>query len=328
VAVIGAATLLLAGFSALTQTDIKRILAYSTISQIGYMFLALGVGAWSAAIFHLMTHAYFKALLFLAAGAVIHSYHHEHDIFRMGGLRRRLPVAFWSFVFGGAALVALPFTSGYYSKHEILLAAFNGRSGPALWCAGVLGAGLTGLYSARLLFVVFFGRDNTRASEDLGFSMSLPLIVLWGLAVFGGLLVMPLASVFGGDPVAPSHHWALATVTTLAPFVGLGVAAVFYWLRIYSPDEVLAGSPARALHALWFSGWGFDWLYARLFVAPFKSFARLNQRDAVDLVYRGIAALTGWGHRQAASAQTGQLRWYVASIVSGAVVAVALGAWW
>ncbi|MBM4201896.1 MAG: NADH-quinone oxidoreductase subunit L, partial [Gammaproteobacteria bacterium] len=161
VAVVGAVTLLLAGCSALTQTDIKRILAYSTISQIGYMFLALGVGAWPAAIFHLMTHAYFKALLFLAAGAVIHSYHHEHDIFRMGGLRKRLPIAFWSFVFGGSALVALPFTAGYYSKHEILLAALDARGGVWLWLAGVAGAALTGLYTARLLFVAFFGRENT-----------------------------------------------------------------------------------------------------------------------------------------------------------------------
>ncbi len=108
VAVIGAATLLLAGFSALTQYDIKRVLAYSTISQIGYMFLALGVGAWASAIFHFMTHAFFKALLFLAAGIVIDALHHEHNIFRMGGLRRRLPIAFWTFVIGGSSLAGLP----------------------------------------------------------------------------------------------------------------------------------------------------------------------------------------------------------------------------
>ena len=125
VGVIGSVTLLIAGCSALAQTDIKRILAYSTISQIGYMFLALGVGAWSAAVFHLLTHAFFKALLFLAAGAVIFCFHHEHNIFKMGGLRKAMPLTFWSFMIGSAALSALPFTSGFYSKHEILLAAFD-----------------------------------------------------------------------------------------------------------------------------------------------------------------------------------------------------------
>ena len=125
VALIGLVTLLLAAFTALNQHDIKRILAYSTISQIGYMFLALGVGAWSAGIFHLMTHAFFKALLFLAAGAVIHCLHHEHDIFKMGGLRKKLPVVFWSFLLGSAALAALPFTSGFFSKDPILLSAYS-----------------------------------------------------------------------------------------------------------------------------------------------------------------------------------------------------------
>ena len=125
---IGLATLLLAAFTALAQHDIKRILAYSTISQIGYMFLALGVGAFASGIFHLMTHAFFKALLFLAAGAVIHCLHHEHNIFRMGGLRTRLPVVFWSFLIGSAALAALPFTSGFYSKDAILLSAWEFRA--------------------------------------------------------------------------------------------------------------------------------------------------------------------------------------------------------
>ena len=130
VAAIGAATLLLAGFSALTQNDIKRVLAYSTISQIGYMFLALGVGAWGAAIFHFMTHAFFKALLFLAAGIVIEALHHEHNIFRMGGLRKELPVAFWTFLIGGCSLAGLPLiTAGFYSKDLILWSAANSSAG-------------------------------------------------------------------------------------------------------------------------------------------------------------------------------------------------------
>src|SRR5690606_5593801 len=196
VAIIGLLTLLLAGFTALMQRDIKRILAYSTISQIGYMFLALGVGAWSAAIFHLMTHAFFKARLFLAAGTVILSLHHELDIFRMGGMRKRLPLAFWSFVIGCAALTALPFTSGFYSKDEILLAALAQPDyGMLLWLGGVLGAFLTALYSFRLVFVAFFGPTHfTQGADDThhgpvreiaGISMALPLVILALLSLVG-----------------------------------------------------------------------------------------------------------------------------------------------
>src|SRR5574340_64105 len=162
VAAIGAATLLVAGCSALVQHDIKRILAYSTISQIGYMFLALGVGAWSAAIFHLMTHAFFKALLFLVAGIVIQALHHEHDIFKMGGLRKDLPYAFWGFVIGGSALAGLPLvTAGFYSKDLILWQTWSSSQGStALWIAGMVGVLLTSLYIFRLIFLVFYGEKK------------------------------------------------------------------------------------------------------------------------------------------------------------------------
>ena len=195
VAVIGAATLLMAGFSALTQNDIKRVLAYSTISQIGYMFLALGVGAWSAAIFHFMTHAFFKALLFLAAGIVIEALHHEHDIFRMGGLRKELPVAFWTFLIGGCALAGLPLiTAGYYSKDLIVWERWQSAAGSSgLWTAGIAGVFLTSLYTFRLIFVVFFGRVRTHVSRRPGFAMSLPVIVLAGLSIVGGFDRAPFA---------------------------------------------------------------------------------------------------------------------------------------
>src|SRR5690606_33256184 len=159
VAVVGALTLLLAAFAALSQRDIKRILAYSTMSQIGYMFLALGVGAWSAAVFHFMTHAFFKALLFLAAGALILALHHEQDIFRMGGLRRRLPLVFWAFLIGAAALASVPLvTSGFYSKEQILAGAWSAERG-ALWLglAGLVAAFVTSVYIFRAVFIVFFG---------------------------------------------------------------------------------------------------------------------------------------------------------------------------
>src|SRR5262245_11790379 len=156
VAIVGAATLLLAGCSALTQHDIKRILAYSTVSQIGYMFLALGVGAWSAAIFHFVTHAFFKALLFLGAGVIIEALHDEHSIFRMGGLRKELPVAFWTFLIGGSALAGLPFiTAGFYSKDLIIWGAWAAAQGrPGFWIAGMIGALLTSGCTFRLIFRV------------------------------------------------------------------------------------------------------------------------------------------------------------------------------
>ena len=172
VALVGLFTLLLAAFTALNQHDIKRILAYSTISQIGYMFLALGVGAWSAGIFHLMTHAFFKALLFLGAGAVIHCLHHEHNIFKMGGLRTRLPIVFSSFLIGSAALAALPFTSGFFSKDQILLSAYEVHGvgpmgyGPVACSARLLPRSTAfGWYSLYFLVKPALNRINRSAGE-------------------------------------------------------------------------------------------------------------------------------------------------------------------
>src|SRR5689334_12194212 len=190
VAVIGAATLLMAGFSALTQNDLKRVLAYSTVSQIGYMFLALGVGAWAAAIFHFMTHAFFKALLFLVAGVVIQAVQDEHDIFKMGGLRRDLPYAFWGFVIGGASLAGLPLiTAGFYSKDLILWQAWSSDHGSrALWVAGVVGVLLTSLYISRLIFIVFFGDKKLEVDHLPGWRIKLPVVVLSVLSVVGGFV--------------------------------------------------------------------------------------------------------------------------------------------
>ena len=191
VALVGLTTSLMAAFTALTQRDIKRILAYSTISQIGYMFLALGVGAWSAGIFHLMTHAFFKALLFLGSGAIIHCLHHEHDIFKMGGLRSRMPVTFWSFMIGSAALAALPMTSGFFSKDQILLQAYQMHGiGPWLWLGGLVGALLTAIYSFRLVFVVFFGQANTEPDRAyrLAYGSASESALCAGVCWEGGLL--------------------------------------------------------------------------------------------------------------------------------------------
>jgi len=325
VAVIGALTLLVAGCSALAQTDIKRILAYSTISQIGYMFLALGVGAWSAAIFHLLTHAFFKALLFLAAGAVIFCFHHEHNIFKLGGLRKAMPLTFWSFMIGSAALSALPFTSGFYSKHEILLAAFE--TSPVLWAAGCLGALITGIYSFRLVFVVFFGTQSRAVEKEIGWRMSAPLLLLGILALFGGLLQIPLGSVF---PVLvnanPDHTFNLVSAITVAtPVLGLLIAVLFYLTGTFSAQRLANYGWARPIRQFFLSGWGMDALYDSLLVRPFKTITKLNKNDAVDGLYFAIAWLSRRLHRMVSASQTGRVRWYASSLALGTVAIVAIG---
>ncbi len=323
VGMVGAATLLLSGCAALVQTDIKRILAYSTISQIGYMFLALGAGAWSAAVFHLTAHAFFKALLFLAAGAVILSLHHEQDIFKMGGLWKRLPVAFWTFLVGSAALAALPLTSGYYSKHEILLAAY--AASPGLWAAGVVGAFLTALYSSRLILVAFFGPGKSQPTEQLPLSITVPLLVLAGLSVFGGLLRMPLATVLPENPVHEAGLWA-GLATALAPFLGIALAVPLYATHRHFTERWAARPWVAAIRRGWFAGWGFDWLYDGLLARPFKWLAGLNQADVADRICLAIAALARFGNHCLARSQTGRLRWYAAGMALGTVLMLA-GVW-
>ena len=329
VAVIGALTLFISGFTALTQTDIKKIRAFSTMSQLGYMFLALGVGAWSAGVFHLMTHPFFKALLFLAAGSVILCMHHEQDIFKMGGLRKRLPVAFWSFMIGGLALAALPLTSGYYSKHEILLATADyERSGMLLWGIGVIAALLTGLYTFRLIFVVFFGKDTTHADESsVGLNIKVPLIVLCVLSITGGWITLPFEEVF--PQLAAGHHYGLLSpinlLTTLPPIVGIGVAWYAYLVRPSLSYAVARSRWGNRLKRFWFSGWGFDRLYQHVLITPFMWVTRVNKADAVDSVYTFIALIMRIVHRLLSMTQTGRVQWYAAGIALGVVVIVGLG---
>ncbi len=321
VALVGLATLLMAAFTALTQNDIKRILAFSTISQIGYMFLALGVGAWSSAIFHLMTHAFFKALLFLGAGAVIYSLHHEHDIFRMGGLRRKLPVAFWSFIIGSAALTALPLTSGFYSKDEILLAAFEVE--PWLWAGGLLGAFLTSVYSFRLVFIVFFGEEHTRPSAPAGWRMSLPLILLCILSIAGGWFHVPVDTVFPSSHGADHGGW-VSVVTPAVPVLGVILAWFLFLKKGLDFSPWLASPFGNNLRRFFFSHWAMDWLYDRLFVVPYTRIARINQADIVDLVFEGVANITSIFHYLMSWTQTGQLRLYAFTMVAGLVFLLAI----
>ncbi|HTP32893.1 MAG TPA: NADH-quinone oxidoreductase subunit L [Candidatus Acidoferrales bacterium] len=333
VAVVGAATLLLAGFSALTQHDIKRILAYSTVSQIGYMFLALGVGAWQAALFHFLTHAFFKALLFLGAGVIIKSLHEEHSIFRMGGLRREMPVVFWTFLIGGCALAGLPFlTAGFFSKDLIIWETWAAQGGhPALWIAGMAGALLTALYTFRLIFRVFFGPVETPVTNRFGYAMHAPLVILAFLAVVAGYIKEPFLTFLHSALPATIDAGAGGLTETGSEAVAgalfvIGVYfAYLFHLRNRSLADALTASPVgRALHQWWFAGWGFDWIYDKAFVQPFVWMANANKSDFVDAFYTGVARLTEWFYRELSSTQTGRVRWYVTGMAAGAVLFIAM----
>ncbi|MCQ4320517.1 NADH-quinone oxidoreductase subunit L [Stutzerimonas stutzeri] len=323
VGIVGGVTLVLAGFAALVQTDIKRILAYSTMSQIGYMFLALGVGAWDAAIFHLMTHAFFKALLFLASGAVIHACHHEQNIFRMGGLWRKLPLAYASFIVGGSALAALPLiTAGFYSKDEILWEAFaSGHSG--LLYAGLLGAFLTSLYTFRLIFIAFHGEAKVEAHAAHGIAHSVPLVVLILLSTFlGALIAPPLAGVLPesvGHAGGEAKH-SLEIASGAIALAGILLAAMLFLGTRGLVSAIAQSAPGRFLTAWWYAAWGFDWLYDKLFVQPYLGLCGLLARDPVDAAIGLIPRTARGSHALLSRAQTGQLRWYALSIVGGAVL--------
>ncbi|WP_165664664.1 NADH-quinone oxidoreductase subunit L [Metapseudomonas otitidis] len=323
VGIVGGVTLVLAGFAALVQTDIKRILAYSTMSQIGYMFLALGVGAWDAAIFHLMTHAFFKALLFLASGAVINACHHEQNIFKMGGLWKKLPLAYASFIVGGAALAALPLvTAGFYSKDEILWEAFASGHQWLLY-AGLAGAFLTSIYTFRLIFIAFHGEAKTEAHAGHGVAHWLPLSVLIVLSTFiGALITPPLAGVLPqsvGHAGGEAKH-SLEIASGAIALAGILLAALLFLGKRRFVSAVAQSAPGRFLGTWWYAAWGFDWLYDKLFVKPYLLATRLLGNDPIDSGISLIPRLVRGGNGMLSSSQTGQLRWYAVSLVGGAVL--------
>ncbi|WP_213989794.1 NADH-quinone oxidoreductase subunit L [Sodalis sp. dw_96] len=325
VGIVGAITLVLAGFAALVQTDIKRVLAYSTMSQIGYMFLALGVHAWDAAIFHLMTHAFFKALLFLSSGSVILACHHEQNIFKMGGLRKSIPLVYICFLVGGAALSALPIvTAGFYSKDEILWGALlNGNNN--LMLAGLVGAFLTSIYTFRMIFIVFHGKEQIKAHAGKGISHHLPLLVLLVLSTFiGALITPPLAGVLPDIRAGEDGKMALEIVSGVVVIAGILIAAWLYLGQRLLVKSIAASAPGRLLTLWWFNAWGFDWLYDKVFVQTYLGIARLLQRDPLNALMNTPAVLARWGGRGLTLSENGQVRWYAASMSLGAVIVVAL----
>jgi NADH-quinone oxidoreductase subunit L len=354
VGVIGCVTALFAATIGLVQTDIKKVLAYSTVSQLGYMFLACGVGAFGAGIFHLMTHAFFKGLLFLAAGSVIHAMGGEQDMRKMGGLRKKIPVTFWTMFMATLAIAGAPGFSGFFSKDEILLEAQ--RVSPVLWGLGVLTAGLTSFYMFRLLFLTFFGKqrydDHKVHVHESPESMTIPLIILAILAVCGGWMAAPqfIGGVnhfeqFLAPVLAPSAEPARAATESsggneiLQALVGAPVIAgligflLAWWLYIKSPQtpKSLAASlsgPYKLLSGKYF----IDELYQAVIVAPLVWVSRnilwhAIDEGVIDGTVNGVAAVSRESGDRLRRASTGNIRSYATWIVLGVVVFTSLLLW-
>ncbi|OLY91554.1 NADH dehydrogenase subunit L [Cnuella takakiae] len=335
IAIIGAATALLAATIALRQNDIKKVLAYSTVSQLGYMFLALGTGAYTAAVFHVMTHAFFKALLFLGSGSVIHAVSGEQDIRNMGGLKKALPITYLTFLIGCIAIAGIPPFSGFFSKDAILLNAF--AYDKFLWAVGLLTAALTAFYMFRLLFITFNGSfRGTEAQRhhlhESPIAMTLPLIILAVLSIAGGFVGIPALFTEGGEKLAeflkpvinPEHtvhvehstEWVLVGLTT-----GIAVAAIivaFLRYRNYKAEQPSA--VGRLLENKWYV----DELYNGVVVKPINalgSFANsFIEKSGIDALVNGVGKLVNYSGRQLRWLQSGQVGSYVLLMVVSMVM--------
>ncbi len=318
VAAIGASTAIWAALIGLVQNDIKRVLAYSTVSQLGYMFLACGVGAFGAGVFHLMTHAFFKALLFLASGSVIHALSGEQDMRKMGALKSKIPVTYATMAIAALAISGIPPLAGFFSKDEILWDAFAGPYGhPMLWAVGWITAGLTAFYMFRLIFMTFWG--ESRVDHDVEHhihesprSMLIPLVTLAVLSVIGGFIGWPkslgggdwfgkfLDPVFEGNPLVSAQEfgrsleYALMLLSVLTAVVGIGIAYRMYVRRPGSGDKVAAAAPA--LYRVFLNKYYIDEIYDALIVNRVKDLGSLLA--AFDLgVVDGTVNGVGWATR-------------------------------
>jgi NADH-quinone oxidoreductase subunit L len=335
IAVVGAATALFAALSAVAQHDIKKVLAYSTVSQLGYMFLAIGSGAYVAAIFHVITHAFFKALLFLGSGSVIHGMHDEQDMRKMGALRALMPVTAGTFIIGWLAIAGVPPFSGFWSKDEILLAAFEQDDiGPLLWAVGLVTALLTAYYMSRQVFLVFFGGqrwDDDVHPHESPWTMTLPLGILAIAAIAGGALNLPVVGDwlvlehFLEPSLAHAHHFTsgtgvkvtLAVISVIAGLCGI-TFAVLVWLKGRVSGDKL--EPAFLENAMYV-----DATYARV-VGGAGTVAFQAAADADRQVVDGAVNGVGWLARTAGAlirpAQSGYLRNYAVGIAVGALAMI------
>jgi NADH-quinone oxidoreductase subunit L len=301
---IGALTLVVGSINALRQSDLKRVLAYSTISQIGYMFLALGAGAWQAAMFHFTTHAFFKALLFLGAGVIGEALHHEYNMFKMGGLRKELPLTFVTFLMGSAALAGLPLLSaGFYSKELILGETYAAPNAGLLpWLMGCCGAFLTALYVGRMLILVFFGKAHSHVSSRPSWPIAAPLVILGVLSLSAGLLQTPLLAFLGAD----SHHVALVpyVIASLLPLVGLALSWFFF--RTSKKPAII-------------STFGLDTIYHDLISKPYTYLANILKQDYFNNFYRFLIFIITSFNKLLIKTQNGRIEHYLAVIVASAL---------
>jgi NADH-quinone oxidoreductase subunit L len=344
VAIIGAVTAIFAASIGLVQNDIKRVLAYSTISQLGYMFLGCGVGAFSAGIFHLMTHAFFKALLFMGAGSVIHALGGEQDLQKMGGLRRYMPITFPTFLVATLAIAGVPGFSGFFSKDEILWEAFQSHF--VYWLIGVIAAGMTSFYMFRLVFMAFFGPSRVEAEKahhlhESPPSITLPLTILAFLSFVGGYVGVP--QILGGSnrfhaflsPVFGVHNGHGGEASIIDPsrgteFMVMAVSVLLaaggfflaYYMYIKRPDlpETLS-ERFRSLYQLVFNKYYVDEIYDCLFVNPIKRGAnqlwQMFDIRVVDGSVNGVANLAIQGSGLFSHLQSGYVKSYALSILIG-----------
>ncbi len=341
IAIIGLATAILAATIALKQNDIKKVLAYSTVSQLGYMFLGLGVGAYTGAVFHVMTHAFFKALLFLGAGSVIHALHGEQDMRKMGGLKKYMSITHITFLLGCIAIAGIPPFSGFFSKDEILAAAFS--SNPVLWVIGVLGAVMTAFYMFRLYTMTFLG--NFRGTDEQQHhlhespgAITFPLIILAVLAVIGGLIGIPEVFMHGGhrleaflEPIfreskkiQGTHHLSHSTEYLLmaASVVGALIAIILAWKKY--KDYRLSTEENTGIARVLENKWYVDEIYSSVIVQPVRAlggfFTNVVERGIIDGIVNGVGRAVNYGSRQIRLLQSGQVGTYVLLMVFGILI--------
>jgi NADH-quinone oxidoreductase subunit L len=344
VAIVGALTAIFAATMALTQNDIKRVLAYSTISQIGYMFIGCGVGAYAAGMFHLYTHAFFKSLLFLAAGSVMHSLSGELDMRKMGGLRKYLPLTYPTFLIGAIAIAGVPFLSGFFSKDAILTQAFA-QGQYFIWALGIMGAVMTAFYMFRLIFLTFHGEERIepQAKEHLHESppvMTVPLVLLAFFSVVAGYVGLPVvlgekANLFSRflEPVihpgheghlAMSTEWLLILISVVVALSGIYIAYIFYLRSPRTPHQLVARFPK--LYKLLYNKYYVDEIYDAVFVKSTVngSQAVYDQFDlkVIDGTINGTAAATGFAGKVLSYFQSGLVKDYALIFLLGVVLLI------
>jgi NADH-quinone oxidoreductase subunit L len=338
VAITGGVTMIVGATIALTQTDIKRVVAYSTVSQLGYMIMACGLGAYAAGMYHLLTHGAFKALLFLGCGSVIIALHHEQDMQRMGGLKDKLPVTYWTFVVGSLALAGFPLTSGFFSKDDLLISAWSaGPLGQFLTVLGLMTTLITAFYSFRLVFVTFWGPSRVDPHHaghihEPSKAMTIPLMILAVLSIVTGYLGIPefLGPMFESHIGGAVHEGGAAIgIMVVATVMGLiGIAGAYY---VYVRNPALPDRFARQWQSLYrasLNKWYVDEFYDRTIVRPtFFAATELWKRvdvNVVDGAVNGVARAIAWGGWLLRLMQSGQAQHYALGMALGAVVLVTM----